>query len=226
MYHKKFSIFSFSLFVLFFLTPKTTYAYSCSLDFIYKPELVVAEAIEQEFNCESNTTTTTFKNLLTIKGNVPGQFKMETNIGKTGICKNPDGTDKILIINTPYGIPHPQFEKQKRYLMSTFPDTNNPSRFKPHTLCSVIFEEVAGPSDPKVLVSALVNVYTRPVWFSIVLIAFIPGILLASLLYKVFPDIVAFIISGITVLVLYGFLIFFLIKLIRKLVKKIRGRKD
>ncbi len=210
----------FFLFSLIYLVhPQSAQAYSCSITLTYQADVVVVQPTDQKLNCSNNSTITTFKNLLTVKGNVPNTFQMETyNIGLPEICKNfleSHGISSIPI--AAYGIPHPQFEKNKKYLISTSPDSKDSSKFLPDTLCSPIFEEVTGAFDFKVIFS-VITVYAKP--FLIFNLFMLEPI--GSFLSNFLPSTAAFILSIMIVLALYTIQLYLIYKGIRYLIRKIR----
>lgn len=210
------------LFIIWFVKPKPSYALYCTLsnEFTYRPSVVIATAEEQRINCKNVETITKFNKNFTIKGYPANQFEIKTTTPRTKeACKD---YPYPAIITRIAGAPDdPDFDLGKKYLMAIFPDKNPGSINASLAACGQeITTEISGVFDPKVILTTI-RVYTQPIW----IIGVFVGMLLFLVFRKFLPDTPTFILSGLVVLILYGLVIYFLIRFVRYLMKKIRKPK-
>lgn len=205
------------LFVVYFFNPKPSYAWSCNIRLFYEPTLVIATVEDQTINCEDYKTTTKFNRNFVIKGFSPSQFELKTvNRSAWNTCKNyPHQSKESISVGSRTD---PEFKIGKTYLISILPK-NNPNTLNVDLpICQQVVNEIDGWLDPKVIVNSIL-VYTQPV---LVILVILP-MFLALYLSKSISITLSFILSGFISLVLYEFILYLLVRIVKYIKKKIKN---
>lgn len=211
-------LFFFIAIFIWVFSPKPAYALQCQLSFFHRSSLVIARVENQELRCESRGVVNKFKKIMVLKGTAEDNFNIVTP-ARSGECPSQakPGEIKIIVGEFAGSPPTPKFETGKTYIMSVYPRNGQVSSEYALPVCDRIFGEVSGILDPKVLLYSL-RASTQPIWTS----GFILVFLLSYFLGNILPSVIAFGISLIIVVALYGLLIYVLFRVIRFLVNKLK----